>query len=865
MEGVTIHFKLSNAQQAELEQLLQRQQDPASAEYRKWLTPEAYADRFGLSPLDMQRVSDWLASEGFNVKLRARGRSFISFYGAAGDVARTFRTRIHRYSLNGRLHYANTVAPAIPAELEDVIESIEGLDDFVSEPGTIEATSASGGHTLAPDDIAVIYGIRSLYNDRQIDGTGQKIVVVGQSAIDLADVRTYRSKYNLPPNDPDVVLYPTSSDPGVTSAFAEANLDLDVAGAVARNAKVIYVYGRNAFSALMYAVDQNLAPVVSASFSMGCEAQALGSASTLRSAAMRANAQGITWVNAAGDAGAAGCDTNGSLIAQNGLAVRFPSAIPEVTAVGGTQFMDSGTGWWNATNDANGSSALAYIPESAWNESALNVRIPAGGGGRSAFYPKPAWQTGAGVPDDGARDVPDISFASAGHTGYNVVSGGKPSVYFGTSGATPVFAGMLVLLNQYLVNNNAIPAPGLGNINPVLYRLAQSNPAVFHDVTSGSNAVPCAAGSPDCADGVFGYSTGIGYDLATGLGSVDISALANAWPTQAPTESLISLGISSNPVYQLASPTAEGNNWLYTLSISEQNGVATLLTGLTIDGFDYTSQISAFFGANAILPRGVLTATIGTKTLNPPVTRTFTVTGRDANGRTWTQNLSVPFLGVAPAPVIGGVSNGASFNQAFAPGMVLSVFGSNMSTKQPQAAAAVPLTFYMGGTTVSVNGVAAPVYYVSPGQINLQIPYETAPGDARITINNGLASNSFTFLVAEAAPGIFVDSNGATVPFSGGQRGGTYVLYITGEGQVTPSLATGDSPPLSGPFPSPRLPLTMTIGGVDTKVLFKGVPPFLVGVTQINFTVPDNAPLGAQPVVVSVGGVQSAPATFTVR
>ena len=300
---------------------------------------------------------------------------------------------------------------------------------------------------------------------------------------------------------------------------------------------------------------------------------------------------------------------------------------------------------------------------------------------------------------------------------------------------------------------------------------------------------------------------------------------------------------------------------------AEQNGVGTTLTGLMIDGDDYTPQIRSFFGSTAVKPRGVLTAGLGTRVLSvgPPMTRTFVLNGKDESGRFWTQTLSVPFLDKAPAPSIAGVANGASFKQAFAPGMVLSVFGSNLSMNKSQAAAVVPLTTYMGGTVATVNGVSAPFYFVSPGQINLQVPYETKPGDARLIVSNGLASTAFTFPVSEAAPGIFTDASGATVPYSGGNRGSTYVLYITGEGQVTPSLATGGTPSLAGPFPSPKLPLTMTIGGVDTTVSFKGIPPYLVGVTQINFTVPNNAPLGAQPVVITVGGVQSAPATFTVR
>ena len=157
--------------------------------------------------------------------------------------------------------------------------------------------------------------------------------------------------------------------------------------------------------------------------------------------------------------------------------------------------------------------------------------LSATGGGASSFYPKPAWQTGIGVPSDNARDVPDISLDGANnHDPYNVLTGGSWELYGGTSVSTPAFAGIVALLNQYLVANKAQPKPGVGNINPTLYHLAQSAPSAFHDITAGNNIVPCEQGTPNCpAAGQFGYSAGTGYDLATGLGSVDVYNLVTQW------------------------------------------------------------------------------------------------------------------------------------------------------------------------------------------------------------------------------------------------------------------------------------------------------------------------------------------------
>src|SRR6202030_2944033 len=121
---------------------------------------------------------------------------------------------------------------------------------------------------------------------------------------------------------------------------------------------------------------------------------------------------------ASGDSGAAGCDPLFATQATKGLAVGMPASMPYVTAVGGTEFNEGSGTYWNATNNASNGSALFYIPEVAWNDSSSVNGIEAGGGGASTLFSKPIWQTGQGVPSDGARDIPDLSFsASANHDG----------------------------------------------------------------------------------------------------------------------------------------------------------------------------------------------------------------------------------------------------------------------------------------------------------------------------------------------------------------------------------------------------------------------------------------------------------------
>jgi uncharacterized protein (TIGR03437 family) len=167
---------------------------------------------------------------------------------------------------------------------------------------------------------------------------------------------------------------------------------------------------------------------------------------------------------------------------------------------------------------------------------------------------------------------------------------------------------------------------------------------------------------------------------------------------------------------------------------------------------------------------------------------------------------------------------------------------------------------------VTVNGIAAPLWYVSPGQINLQIPFETTLGPAVVAVNNNGRVTTTVIKVRATAPGVFTN-NGALTPTASAKRGASAVLYLTGDGETNPMLETGAAPAANTPagqLPKPSAPLSMTVGGMKADVLFVG-NPWLVGVTQVNFTVPANAPTGAQPVIVTVGGVASAAATLTVQ
>jgi len=627
LSHMRIMFRQTPEQQAALASLLAAQRNPASPDYHRWLTPEQYADRFGMSPADLARVTSWLISAGFTIESTARGRDWIAFSGTAEQVDTAFHASVHRYLVGGESHFAAATAPVIPPDLQPSVATVLGLNDFHPRPMLKPGYTTPSGHSLAPGDLALIYDINGLYN-AGFSGTGQTIAIVGQAVGDLSllsDVEEFRTNFGLGPAGVQLFTDGTPAPNGPLD-LQEADLDLEWAGAIAPNATLVYVYG-DADGAALFAIDQDLAPIISESFG-SCETETLPSASsTFETQAQKANAMGITWIAASGDSGAADCDLTSEPAALQGPAVNFPASIPEVTAVGGTEFNEGDGLYWSPFNGATGGSALGYIPETAWNDTVfgtnLSTTLAATGGGGSTFYSKPLWQTGLGVPADSVRNVPDIALAASGkHDPYTVVISGELMTIGGTSAATPVFAGILALLNQYLGEN------GAGNINPNLYGLAAA-PSLFHDIVTGSNIVPCvfgAAPQANCpaAGYGYGYYAGPGYDLATGLGSVDACNLVTGWR-----------GTSASITSLSPAMIADGNA-AFTLTV---NGSG--FTGCAVVQWNGTALPTAFVSATQ------LTATVSATLIASPETAAVSVAGGGKVSGSMSFRVTAPAISVS--------------------------------------------------------------------------------------------------------------------------------------------------------------------------------------------------------------------------
>jgi len=231
------------------------------------------------------------------------------------------------------------------------------------------------------------------------------------------------------------------------------------------------------------------------------------------------------------------------------------------------------------------------------------------------------------------------------------------------------------------------------------------------------------------------------------------------------------------------------------------------------------------------------------------------------------------FPTVGPAVTSNGVVNGASFASGpVAPGSIVSIFGNNFANAGVNAQS-IPLSTSLGSVSVSINGVAAPLFFVSPTQINAQVPMEVQAGPATAVVKNPAGSSAqAAFTVAAAAPGVFTNGTQAVVQNADGSinsssapasAGSVVTVYLTGIGPVDNAVATGAAAS-SNPVSSATMRSSATINGVPATTQFVGLTPGSVGLAQANVVIPSGVS-GNLPLLISIGGVTSNGATISVR
>ena len=763
LQAMSIVFKRSANQEADLQALIAAQQDPSSPLYHHWLTPDEFAARFGMSDTDIAKVQTWLQEEGFSVDGVSRSKNRITFSGTAGQVQTAFGSELHYYTQNGKTHFAPSSDLSVPSALAPVVQDITNLSTFRLKPRLkrpkANFTSSQSGHTfLTPKDVATIYDVNAAYN-AGFTGKGQSIAVVGQTSVSLTDTENFQNATGLTIKDPTLLLVPGS---GSVAEFqgdeSEADLDLEYSGGMAPGATIYFVYvGDNqnmgVFDSIQYAIENDIAPIISDSYGL-CETS-LGQANYTSFNAVLAQgaAQGQSIITPAGDNGSPDCEGVPPTTQQNALAVDFPASSQWVTAMGGSEFPSSvacsgnctspNPTYWQAANGTDVlSSALSSgvpFPEQAWNDNSppdntTNPPTPAilssGGGGQSIFTARPTWQatlpTGSGSFGS-MRLVPDISLSASPNNAGFLYCSSDPSLGItgscsngfrdvnsvnltaagGTSFDAPIFAGLVAIINEKEKVEQ-------GPLNQTLYSLAANSTtykSAFHDITTGNNNCS-AAGSTVCSGSAMTqYSAGTGYDLATGLGSIDFNNLLSAWPAQPGSN----LTRSSTSIAAASNPAIVGTGDTITIDVTPASGSGTP-----------TGTVKLWISDGTVGS----TPTTTTVTLsNGSATYSFVASQAGAHTIRAIYSGDSTFASSSATSVIG--------NQSFrltstSPTIVVPSAGSSTITIEPQEGYTGSISWAITSSPPFTNGC----YALS----NATVSSPTTPVTATLTINTSTAS-----------------------------------------------------------------------------------------------------------------------------
>lgn len=526
---------------------------PGSPLFRDYITPAQFAQRFGATTAQVRAVEASLRAHGLRPGTPSANHLSIPVSATAGTVARAFSISFAHVALkSGATGFVNRQAPAVDAAVAPHVQAVLGLDTVAkavpllvhAHPGTASgsllpharAHIVTGGPQPCPaasqagasqsgftaDEIAAAYGLPGLYTGGgpgggSDQGAGETIAILELEPYTPSDIATYEQCYGV-----NALVATVPVDGGASgSQSGEAALDIENVIGLAPKANVAVYEGPNSgsgpydtFSAI---ITQRAAQVVTASWGQCEPLNGFGEAQSENTLFQQAAAEGMSIFSASGDDGSEDCFPE-----QPTAAVDDPASQPYVTGVGGTHI----------------ASLTPRPSESVWNDGAT---VGAGGGGVSSFWPMPSYQSAApaslnvinsgstgstcGAASGYCREVPDVSADADPGTGYVIYWNGSGAagpgntagwqVVGGTSGAAPTWAALIALTNA----SAACHGVSIGFANPALYYAAgAAYSSAFNDVSSGDNDMTGTNGGR--------YQAGPGYDMASGLGSPNGSALA---------------------------------------------------------------------------------------------------------------------------------------------------------------------------------------------------------------------------------------------------------------------------------------------------------------------------------------------------
>jgi len=611
LERMILLLNPSATQKTALTNLLSQQLNSASSSYHRWLTPAEFAARFSPSADDVEQVVEWLRTSGFTVDEIPASRGWIVFSGSVSQVESSFGTRIAvADSTTGtRPVLASTISiPSVLAPLVAGIASLDGsvvsasitttrpLSNSLAEMAT--ATSISATQAITPSSAATLLKWSTLHSNG-VTGRGIKIALPSRSNLRQADLDSFRAGFSLGSGKLTTSLI--SSDPGYTADRAATTLAASWIAATAPAAEIVLVPAANTEAtdgvdlALAAIVDKKLGAILPVGYS-ACEASLSSTHQQFYAALYRqAAAEGISVIAATGNSGAAACHLAGSSeVVSTGYAVNALASTPWNLAVGAAAFSGNAT-----------SGRFA-----AWAQSSTGSATYAGGGGRSALYGAPVWQSAsisnaitsataavattensfASATSKSHRLLPDLALptafdeATSGLTFCMGETDNCTAQRAGGSGASAaLMAGIVAMAEQ--------SSGALGNIAPAIHHLGSASDA-FTDIASGSNQLACAAESTNCnSSEKIGYTAATGYDLASGLGSVNASQLVTALGSGSsliiPT---VTLSLSPTATNNIYNPTAAIT---FTASVKDATAAGTPLGKVTFYAVINGVQMSA--------------------------------------------------------------------------------------------------------------------------------------------------------------------------------------------------------------------------------------------------------------------------------
>jgi subtilase family serine protease len=400
LQHMLLQLRPSPLQQKALERFIDHLQDPALANYHHWISAEEFGQRFGLAQEDLDKITGWLKSHGFDVSVYPN-RMLIDFSGTAGEVREAFHTEIHELVVDGKEHIANMSDPRIPAALAAAITGVVSLHNFMphpmNQPRADYTYTNSGGtwYAVVPGDLATIYNLNPAFT-AGYTGKGQTIVVIEDTNVfSTSDWTKFRKTFGLSSytsgSFTTVHPAPKSGTNNCTNPEANANdgeaiLDAEWSSAAAPNATIELASCEDTSTtfggliALQNLINESSTPPAVVSISYG-ECETLNGAAAnaaYEDAYEQAVTEGVSVFVSAGDFGAAVCDLDASY-ATHGINVSGFASTPYNVAVGGTDFGDTYAGtnstYWNSTNTSTYKSAKSYVPEIPWNDSCASVLI----------------------------------------------------------------------------------------------------------------------------------------------------------------------------------------------------------------------------------------------------------------------------------------------------------------------------------------------------------------------------------------------------------------------------------------------------------------------------------------------------------